>query len=29
MEGGIWELRVTLKGYTFLDEKALLNERRR
>ena len=29
MESGIWELRVTLKGYTFLDEKALLNERRR
>ena len=29
MEAEIWELRVTLEGYTFLDDKALLNERRR
>jgi len=29
MEAEIWELRVTLEGYTFLGDKALLNERRR
>ena len=29
LDAEIWELRVTLEGYTFLDDKALLNERRR